>query len=113
MKQAYTSPLLIAYCDKIFGAATTKKHIDGMRVVCVDALSEELPALGQRLGRNRHLEIVDVHHQEELQGSVPIARSPVADTDETDTHDVLLAKPLQVSPRIRMPIRSKEQGTDR
>jgi hypothetical protein len=77
------------------------------RVLRLQSLAYECPALSQIVARSAHLEVVDVDNQEELEGGVPEARSPLRNRDETDGLELALTMPFPVSPTIGVPVQRK------
>ena len=85
-----TNDLSIVLCfPEAVGA--TQVHIKRMRVFDVDSTTDELPAAIHVDGRPRQLEVVHVHHQEQPELGVPIARRPFfRHRDKPTTHDLFL-----------------------
>jgi hypothetical protein len=68
-------------------------------------LAEELPSLLHASDRASKFEIVDVQHEQELKGSVEVARRPLfADRSKADTFNHLAAMLLPVCAAIGMAI---------
>jgi hypothetical protein len=56
-----------------------------MRNVGVNALANEFPSLRKVTRRAGKFEVINIHHEEQLQHRVPKARTPLFDGSEPNT----------------------------
>ena len=83
-----------------------------MRVISVDGMSDEFPALGKVTRRTGKLKVIDIHHQIQRQTRVPIAGPPGIDWNETSSPQARIAVLLPMAAGIRVAIKGKDQRAD-
>jgi len=81
-------------------------------ILHANVATDQRPPLRQRLGWTSHLEVIDIHNQEQSKFGMGVTGAPIRDGKETDTEQVLMAMFFPVSPRIRVTVQRKFEGAD-